>query len=163
VTVIAETVAAFLARWPGPWTEDDLFGTHDPEAVGEAYAAFCLAELGSQVADALFYESSVGCVVGLLLEDGRRIVIKAHATTSTRAFLEAVARIQATLVGRGFPAPAVLLGPRPLGRTLATVEEFVDEGDYRDAHEPSIRDSFAEALARLVSLAADLSCDGLER
>jgi len=161
--MIAEFVAAYLTGWPGPWTEDDLFGTHDPEPVGRAFDEFCLAELGSPVAAPLFYEASVGCVAGFELADGRRLVVKAQSLASPPDFLAATARTQATLVARGFPAPAVLLGPRPLGCTLATVEELVDEGDYRDAHEPPIRSALAEALARLVTLAADLPQDGLGR
>jgi hypothetical protein len=161
--VIAETIAAFMEGWPGPWTEDELFGTHDPEAVGEAFEGFCQAELVSPVAAGLFYEASVGCVAGFELADGRRVVVKAHSLASSERFLEAAARIQTTLVQRGFPAPAVLLGPRSLGYTYATVEQLVDAGDYRDAHEAPIRAALAQALARLVTLVSDIPRDGLER
>jgi hypothetical protein len=161
--VISEIVAAFMEGWPGPWTEDELFGTHEPEVVGAALGEFCATELGSPIADALFYEASIGCVVGAVLEDGRRVVVKAHALANSPEYLEAAARVQETLVERGFPAPAVLLGPRPLGRTLATVEQLVDEGDYRDAHEAPIRAALAEALVRLVTLTAGVPGAGLER
>ena len=156
-------VAAFMGDWAGPWTEDELFGTHDPQAVGEAFERFCTTELGSPVAVSLFYEASVGCVAGFVLADGRRVVVKAQALANAPSFLDAAARIQEELVAGGFPAPRILLGPRPLGRTLATVEELVDEGAYRDAHDPPIRAALAEALARLVALAADLPRDGLAR
>ena len=161
--MIAEAIAAHHEGWPGPWTEDELFGTHDPDVVAGVFAEFCGNELGCPPVGTLFYESSVGCVTGLELADGHRVVVKAQSLASPPDFLEAAARIQTALVARGFPAPAVLLGPRPLGRTLATVEELVDEGDYRDAHEPSIRSALAVALARLVTLAADLPQDGLAR
>jgi hypothetical protein len=161
--VISETVAAFMEGWPGPWTEDDLFGTHEPEEVGAAFEEFCVIELGSPIADGLFYEASIGCVAGAALADGRRVVVKAQALANSSEYLEAAARVQGTLVERGFPAPAVLLGPRPLGRTVATVEELVDEGDYRDAHEAPIRAALAEALARLVMLSADVPTADLER
>jgi phosphotransferase family enzyme len=131
--------------------------------VAGLFAEFCRRELGSRPVATLFYESSVGCVAGLELADGHRVVVKAQSLTSPPDFLEAVARTQTALVARGFPAPALLLGPRQIGRTLATVEELVDEGDYRDAHEPSIRSALAVALARLVTLAADLPRDGLAR
>ncbi|MGH3048552.1 MAG: hypothetical protein ACRDLK_00215, partial [Gaiellaceae bacterium] len=161
--VIAETVAAALDGWQGPWVEDELFGTHDPDAVGGAFARFCRDELGSAPAAALFYESHVGCVAGLALDDGRRVVVEAQSLACSRRFLDAAVAVQRELAAHGFPAPAVLLGPRPLGHTLATVEELVDEGDYRDAHEPAIRRELARGLARLVFLAAGLSQDGLER
>jgi hypothetical protein len=161
--VIAEAIAAHHEGWPGPWTEDELFGTHAPDSVAALFAEFCGNELGSPPVATLFYESSVGCVAGLELADGRRVVVKAQSLASPPDYLEAVARTQTRLVARGFPAPAVLLGPRPLGRTLGTVEELVDEGDYRDAHESSIRSALAVALARLVTLTADLPRDSLAR
>jgi hypothetical protein len=157
----AEVVAAFMEGWPGPWVEDDLFGTHDPDAVGNAFAHFCMEELGSAVSVPLFYEASVGCVAGLELADGRRVVVKAHSPANSRPFLEATVRIHTALVARGFPAPEVLLGPRPFGHTFATVEELVDVGEYRDAHEPAIRAALARALAELVTLAAELPRAGL--
>ena len=159
----AGVVSSFMEGWPGPWTEDELFGTHEPRAVGEAFERFCTVDLGSPVAAALFYEASVGCVAGFELADGRRVVVKAQALANPPAFLEAAARTQSRLAASGFPAPAVVLGPRPLGHTLATVEELVDEGVYRDAHDPSVRAALAEALARLVTLAADLPREGLAR
>jgi hypothetical protein len=161
--VIAGLAAAFMEGWPGPWTEDELFGTHDPAAVGEAIDDFCLTELGSPVAVPLFYEASVGCVAGVVLEDGRRVVVKAQSLANPQTYLDASVRIQSTLVERGFPAPAVLRGPRPLAHTLATVEQLVEEGEYRDAHEEPVRDALARALAQLVALAADLPRDGLAR
>jgi hypothetical protein len=161
--VIAAAVAASLAGWPGPWVEDELLGTHEPEAVADAFAGFCRAELRAEPAAAVFYESHVGCVAGLVLDDGRRVVVKAQALGCSRCYLEAASQVRRELVDRGFPAPAPLLGPRPLGRTLATAETLVDEGEYRDAHEPPIRRALARGLAGLVSLTADLPRDGLER
>lgn len=161
--MIAEVVAGFMAGWPGPWTEDELFGTHDPAEVGDLFGEFCEHELGSAPSASLFYEASVGCVAGLELLDGRRVVVKAQALANPVGFVAAACRVQSALMAAGFPAPAVLLGPRPLGRTVATVEELVDDGEYRDAHEPAIRRALASGLARLVSLASDFSPDGLER
>jgi hypothetical protein len=149
--------------WPGPWTEDELFGTHDPVAVGDLFGEFCERELGSGPSASLFYEASVGCVAGLELLDGRRVVVKAQSLANPAGFVAAACRVQSALTAAGFPAPAVLLGPRPFGRTVATVEELVDDGEYRDAHEPAIRRALACGLARLVSLASDLPPDGLER
>lgn len=39
---------------------------------------FCQHEVGSAVAEALFYQSSIGAVAGISLMDGRRVVVKAH-------------------------------------------------------------------------------------
>jgi hypothetical protein len=161
--VIAEAIAEHLAGWPGPWVEDEIFGTHEPEAVAGAFVAFCRAELGAEPVAACFYEASVGCVAGLELDDARRVVVKAHGVASSPQFLAAATRVQRHLADAGFPAPAPLLDPRPLGRSVATAEELVDDGDRRDAHEAAIRAVLARALARLVTLAAELPQDGLER
>ena len=160
---VAEAVAAHHDGWAGPWVEDELLGTHEPETVAAAFSDFCSAELRAEPAAAVFYESHVGSVAGLVLDDGRRVVVKAQALACTRRYLEAASHVRRELVARGFPAPALLLGPRPLGRTLATVEALVDDGEYRDAHEPPIRRALARGLAALVALTADLPQEGLER
>jgi hypothetical protein len=63
----------------------------------------------------------------------------------------AVQHVQSVLRERGFPCP------RPLGvRERATLEEWRDEGEYRDAHEPEVRRVVAEQLARLLRATRDL-------
>ena len=47
-------------------------------AIAGAIDAFCRRELGVGVARGLFHQSSVGAVTGVVLEDGRCLVIKAH-------------------------------------------------------------------------------------
>jgi hypothetical protein len=60
-----------------------------------------------------------------------------------------VQEVQAHLAAHGFPCP------RPLGVTCsgearcATLEEWRDEGEYRDAHEPEVRRALARRFARL--------------
>ena len=57
-------------------------------------------------------------------------------------------RLQGALADAGFPAP------RPLGRRgLVTWEEWLDEGVFRDAHQPEVRASMAATLARFIALA----------
>lgn len=128
-----------------------VFGEED--AATELHA-FCRRELGSGVAAELFSATSVGVVTGVELEDGRRVVVKAHQPRQGADFLGAVHRVQAHLHREGFPAPEPLLPPRPLGRGLALVEELVERGAYEDAHDPRVRRTAAEALAWLVELAA---------
>lgn len=101
-------------------------------------ARFCRDELGSAPVEAVFYEASVGSVSGLLLDDGRCVVVKGHWLRPADE-LAACAEVQTELADRGYPCPRPLLGPRPLGRGYGTVEELVDDGDRRDAHEPPIR------------------------
>jgi len=157
--VTAAAIAAYHGGWPGPWVEDEIFGTHEPDAVAAALSGF----LGVAPARTLFYEVSVGVVAGVELEDGRRLVVKAHRPNVRAAFLEASTGVQRALADAGFPAPRPLGQPRPLGNGTATVEELVDDGDRRDAHDPAIRAAMARALARLVELARPfVALEGLD-
>jgi len=113
---------------------------------------FCKGELGAHVADFLFYESSVGAVCGVSLVDGRRVIVKVHQSSRSLDFLQASVRIQRYLISHGYPCTKPLLDPRPLALGIATTEEFVDEGVYHQAYEPTIRCSMAEMLARLIQL-----------
>ncbi len=56
------------------------------------------------------------------------------------------------LVDHGYPCTQPLLDPRPLAHGIATTEEFVDEGVYHQAYDPTIRRSMAEMLAWLIQL-----------
>jgi hypothetical protein len=96
-------------------------------------------------------EVSVGALFGLRLDDGSRVALKIHTGRTGQDYLEAVQRVQAALWERGFPCP------RPLGvRERATLEEWRDEGMYRDAHEPEVRRVVADHLARLLRVTREL-------
>jgi hypothetical protein len=94
---------------------------------------------------------SVGALFGLLLDDGSRVALKVHTRRAGHHYLEAVQHVQARLWERGFPCP------RPLGvRERATLEEWRDDGEYHDAHDPDVRRVVAEQLARLLRLTREL-------
>jgi len=161
--VIAARVADEHAGWPGPFIEDELFGSHEPEIVQDELVRFCLVALGARPVACRFYEASVGCVAGLDLDDGRSVVVKAHRPHADSAQLAAAQFVQSTLFARGFPCPRPLVGPTVLAHGTATVEELVDAGERRVA-EPAIRSTMAATLAALVDLARDLvDRDGLTR
>jgi hypothetical protein len=88
----------------------------------------------------------------LRLRDGSRVALKVQAQPEQGERLEAVQRVQAHLVERGFPSP------RPLGVRdgRATLEEWRDDGVYLDAHEPAVRKVVAEHLAELFRLTKEL-------
>ena len=88
---------------------------------------FCEHDLGSPAADGLFYGASVGCVAGVRLADGIRVVIKAYQPRWTVPFLVAVHDSQRHLADSGFPCPRPVLGPRRLLGALALVEECVSD------------------------------------
>jgi hypothetical protein len=132
--------------------ERDVFGTSDALQAVAAIEAFCLRHLGGTVQDCLFYTSSIGCVAGVVLGDGRRLVVKAHQPDKSDARLRACQTIQRLLHERGFPAPCPVLGPTPLARGLAVVEAYRRDGEVPDARDPAIRRLLASSLAELTRL-----------
>jgi Phosphotransferase enzyme family len=147
-------VSEFIAErmWPEAPIERSIFGTADPERIWAQVLEAC-----PEAVDCFAFEVSVGALFGLRLRDGSRVALKIHRDRDTGS-LEAVQRVQAHLVERGFPCP------RPLGvRGAATLEEWADEGIYRDAHDPAVRRVLARYLARLFALTRPLQpLTGLE-
>jgi hypothetical protein len=154
--VNATVIADYQRGWDGPWVEDEIFGTHAPDAVAAAFVAF----LGEDPLDTVFYEVSVGVVAGFVLADGRRVVVKAHRPNVSLSYLIAATDVQRALADSAFPAPRPIGDPRPFGAGHATMEELLDRGERRDAHNAPVRRAMARALARLIELAPDV--DGLD-
>jgi hypothetical protein len=124
--------------WPGAAVERSIFGTSDPVAIWRR-----VRETWPEVEDCFAFEVSVGALLGVVLADGSRAALKVHRRLSDDQ-LEIVQDAQRRLHAARFPCP------RPLGvRARTTLEEWVDAGEYRDAHEPIIRTAMAELLAEL--------------
>jgi hypothetical protein len=134
-----DVITSWIAQWDTHFVEPVVFGTTDPYQIAYLLNTFCQQELGAAVADYLFYESSIGAVCGICLEDGRRVVVKVHQPSHSLDFLQAVVLVQRYLIDRGYPCTKPLLNPRPLAHGLATTEELVDEGVYRQAQEIRLR------------------------
>lgn len=147
-----DAITAYMVPWETHFVEPVVFGTTDSYQIACLLDAFCQQELDAAVADVLFYESSIGAVCGLRLQDSRRVVVKVHQPSHTLEFLQAVVRVQNYLLARGYPCTKPLLDPRPLAHGLATTEEFVDEGEYRQADDPAVRRSIAQMLAWLIQI-----------
>jgi hypothetical protein len=133
-----------------------ILGTADPEEIAARLHVFCEEHLRSRPKEIFFCELSVGAAFGLCLQDGGRVFLKAHKPDRPAEFLEAVRRVQGHLFERGFPCPRPLAGPASFGPGFATTEEFVDDGEQVDAHEPVIRRRMAQALAQAIELAAEV-------
>jgi hypothetical protein len=141
---VSEFIAASM--WPGAPIERSIFGTGDSEAIWRHALALC-----PEAVECFAYEVSVGALFGLRLRDGSRVALKVHGEREATERLEAIQRVQAHLLDRGFPCP------RPLGvRSRATLEEWRDEGLYLDAHEASVRHIMAQKLAELFRLTQEL-------
>ncbi len=161
MSTIAEMIAAKLASWGAQpdealHLERQIFDSTDPAHIGRSVETFCIEQLDAPVVDCLFWNSSMGSVSGVVLADGRRVVIKAHPPSVAESRLAAVHRVQQFLVGRGFPCPKPIAGPLPIDYGYALVEELVDHGSMVDAHDPVIRRIMAETLARLTALTGEL-------
>ncbi|CAN5681464.1 hypothetical protein BH24ACT22_BH24ACT22_01840 [soil metagenome] len=165
----AEWATVGIGHEPGDsFTEPTLaraiLGTADAAEVYNMLEAFCSARLGSAVEDVLLFELSVGAAFGVRLADGRRVLVKSYPPNRPPEFLHAVHRIQSHLSRSGFPCPAPVAAHAPFGSGFATAEEFVDAGEYADAHDPAVRRESAGTLAWLVRLAGEVGdTDGIGR
>jgi hypothetical protein len=152
----AGSIVAASASREGRILARSILGTADAVRIIGDLDSFCTARLGSGVKEVFFCELSVGAAFGLRLHDNRRVLLKVHPPDRTSRFLEAVYRVQRHLYARGFPCPEPMRRPLPFGRTLATVEAFIDDGKYVDAHDPEIRRQMARALAWMIELSAEV-------
>ena len=143
--VVSEFIAERL--WPDARVERSIFGTDDPPTIWQHVRTLC-----PEAVDCFAFHVSVGALFGLRLADGSRIALKVHKEQAPE-FLDAVQAVQQHLSAAGFPCP------RPLGRRgRATLEEWRDEGEARDAHEPEVRQAMARLLVRLIR-----STEGLDQ
>lgn len=141
-------MSSFLAGRiePGARLERSIFGTTDPEEIWGKVLAIC-----PDAVDCFAFEAGVGAVLGLRLGDGRSVALKMHADRAAGRYLETMQQVQEHLWRRGFPCP------RPFGvYGRATLEEWRDDGEHLDAHDPAVREALAGLLARLIALASDL-------
>jgi hypothetical protein len=124
--------------WPGAAVERSIFGTRDPAAIWAR-----VRETWPEAVDCFWFEVSVGALLGVVLADGSRAALKVHRGLRHDQ-LAVVQEVQRRLHAAGFPCP------RPLGvRRRTTLEQWVDRGEYRDAHEPPVRRAMAALLAGL--------------
>jgi hypothetical protein len=145
---LAGIIAAHLAEWePSPaFVELAIYDCADASFIAETLNEFCLRTLGSSIARGLFHQSSIGSVTGVVLEDGRSVVIKAHQPGRSAAVLAEVVRVQSYLAGIRLFATEVIAGPLLIGRGHAIIERFVGVGSKADGHHPAIRKALAASL-----------------
>lgn len=98
---VTEVVAKELARWGASAVEKKIFGTGDPEWIGETVGRFCKDQLDSKTTEALFYRSSVGSVIGVRLSSGIDVVVKVYQERWESSFLGAIQSVQRHLGRRG--------------------------------------------------------------
>jgi hypothetical protein len=152
---LTRTIATHLATWDEPVVEPVIFGDASPSTIATAFETLVATRLPTTIVDAIFYQSSVGAVAGVVLADGRRVVVKAHAPHVPVARLAAMQDTMRTLAGAGFPCPAPVGDIATIGPSgaHATIETLVDAGEVRDGHEPAVRRELARRLAELTAIA----------
>ena len=155
VQPLAETIRRELSRWNLGAIEESIFGTPDPEEMAAILDRFCGLHLGARPAGGLFYLGSAGSAVGIRLQSGAEIAIKAYQDRWTAPYLAAVQSVQTHLSGQGFPCPRPMVPPRPLqpGRpNLATVESCLTDPGMEPLHGSQACRYSAAGLARQVTL-----------
>jgi hypothetical protein len=142
VTVV-DAVDRHLATYPSSPVVLDVLGTLDADEI-RARAR----RLEPDLEEIFFFDASVGATFGVRLAGGERRALKVNTLFEDPAYFADVQRVQAALHAGGYPAP------RPLRRLgTDTVDEWMDDGEFRDAHEPEVRAAMARELVRFVELA----------
>ena len=123
----------------------DVLGTLEGDAI-RARAR----RIEPETEEIFFFGASVGALFGVRRRDGSRAAIKVNKLFGDESYYVDVQELQARLAAGGYPAP------RPLRRLgTATVDEWVDTGEFRDAHEPPVRRAMARELVRFHRVATD--------
>jgi hypothetical protein len=137
----------------------DLASVVGPRSV-EGLAAWidelCRVQLAERVVRARFACKSVGAVFGLVLTDGRSVVLKLFPASIDAAALHAIERCHAHVVAAGFPAPRQLVPLFHSDGVWGAFYELID-GEVLDAHRPDVRRTLAEALAELARVTSTLA------
>jgi hypothetical protein len=111
-------------------------------------SAWCEELLRARPSRRLFETGHLSAVIGLELDDGREVVVKARPVTER---LEACARVHTHLWHTGYPCPEPLAGPVVRDGLAVSAEAYVPAGEPpARADTPAI---WAPPLARLVALA----------
>jgi hypothetical protein len=134
-----------------------LLGSTGSEEIALKIEAFVSNELGP-IADALFYETSVGVVVGFRMASGIDVVVKIIKWGVTKERLEQVHKVQSYLAGRGLPAPRPLAGPEKIENGFGVIEEL-RVGDEANGFDDDVRRSIAFGLHKFVEAAQPLVGD----
>jgi hypothetical protein len=110
---------------------------------------WCVAELAAAPVRVLFRSGHLSVVTGVLLSDGRSVVVKVRPDA---ARIAGCIEVQRRLHAAGYPCPRPLAGPSALGSMVATAEALVAGGSplERGGEQPG---RFAAALADLVAAA----------
>ena len=155
---VLRVVEAHFERWAGRGAgsvDRDVLGTDEPSQIAEIFQRFCIEQLGSSPVGGLFYAASAGCVLGVHLENGADVVIKAYQSRWNESFLAAVQNGEEWAADGGIPCPRPLGAPTPIraGRpNLAVVETWLPDPGMHPGRSAAARGVSARGLARQIAL-----------
>jgi hypothetical protein len=142
---VVDGVDKYLRRYPDSPVIEDLLGTLDAAEIRAR-----VHELEPNTEEIFYFAASVGALFGVRRRDGSRVAIKVNKLFTDERYFTEVQQLQARLADAGYPAP------RPVGRIgTVTIDEWLDDGEYRNAHEPDVRRAMARELARFHRLATE--------
>ena len=131
-------------RWPT--LRRDNGGVRDDSPL----LAWCEQALEARPARVLFRSGNLSTVLGVELDDGQLVVVKARPPDPRIAGCVAVQRHLARV---GFPCPAPLAGPDLAAGVLVTAETLIPGGEQLAASDGAA--PFAQLLARLIAEAPE--------
>ena len=156
MTGLGEVIAMQVAKWGGVDLplERELFGAADPDSIAAVVDGWCRLHLGGRVEAYEFFFSSIGSVHGLVLDDGRRVVVKAHRRRVDLGYLRAMVTVQRHLADSHLPAPRPIVGPVECGTGHGTAESLIPQSTPVDAHDPDIVRLLARGLTGFIRFTA---------
>jgi hypothetical protein len=107
----------------------------------------------------LFYIASAGCVLGVHLESGNDVVVKAYQDRWEKPFLDAVQAVEVRLAQKGMPCPRPIAAPREIraGRSnLAVVDTWLPDPGMRPGGSAAARRVSAGGLAQQIALCTEM-------
>ena len=122
----------------------------------ELIVAWCRIHLAIVPRETLFEVGHLSRVIGLRLDDGRKVVVKVRPWQHR---LLACGRVQRGLAELGFPAPELLVGPERDDGYAISAETMVDGGRQLGNH-PRAALLFSAGLRRFIDLASRLDPAG---
>jgi Ser/Thr protein kinase RdoA (MazF antagonist) len=155
---VTEVILHQMARYGSGLASihESIHGSMDPAVIARQLDEFVDGALGSTISDGLFHVGSVGSVTGVVLDDGREVVIKAYQPRWRRRFLTAVVGAQAALADAGIACAQPLAGPLPFATGLATIESLLIDPGQPTTFGLAEMASSARGLGELIAAVPDL-------
>lgn len=115
---------------------------------------WCLRQLGSGPVQVLMTTHQMSEVIGLRLENGQCVVVKARPDPQQRA--RTCVAVQQILADRGFPCAKPLTDVFFMGERAVHAEEWRPGGEMLRGDDPPVAELFAHLYSRLMTVTEDV-------